>query len=237
MDMPGIADKKSASFPEPISDTMMDAVGREPVDAIDLEFERLDHLLRDVGKGQRLGAIGSLIADGADEPGACSRLHREHHQEVGLVEIDVHFTIHRRAAAPNIGHVEDLPIGSAWEIGANNIAHGGTGTITASDKERLAHLRRAVCSPIARAHMRPVIGEFEQLGVPLDRDAKRREAFDEQPLMLVLRKHLEIGIGRQPFADRTPLDTRFRFAPDPDVDRRRPVSLRHDRIGEVKLTV
>jgi hypothetical protein len=45
------------------------------------------------------------------------------------------------------------------------------------------------------------VGEADQFGLPLDRDAEAAQPFDQQPLVLVLREDVQERVGRQTRAD------------------------------------
>ena len=60
-----------------------------------------------------------------------------------------------------------------------------------------------------------LVGEADQFGPALDRDAERLQPLDQQPLMLVLREDLQEGIGRQVRADGLERQARRRLRPSP----------------------
>ena len=61
----------------------------------------------------------------------------------------------------------------------------------------------------------PVVREVDQFGAPLDRDAKRLQPLDQQPLVLVLREDMQEGVGGQARADAAERDARRRVRPSP----------------------
>ena len=50
-------------------DAMVDVVGGEPVDFVDLDAEAIDGGGADVVPGEAAGFVGGFVADGADEAG------------------------------------------------------------------------------------------------------------------------------------------------------------------------
>ncbi len=62
-----------------------------------------------------------------------------------------------------------------------------------------------------------LLGEAQQLGLPLDMDAERFEPLDQELLVLVLRKDLHERVGRQPLADVFERDAGLSLALDPEI--------------------
>src|SRR5262245_47861268 len=94
----------------------------------------------------------------------------EHREEVGAVERNVNLTIHHRSACFDVGHVEEVLVGSAREADRRGLADPGMGTVTAGDKRRLARLETAVCVLELRDDMIAAFFEANEFCLPLDRD-------------------------------------------------------------------
>src|SRR6266404_4410347 len=78
---------------------------------------------------------------------------------------------------------------------------------------------------------------MDQFGAPLDSDIKRFQPLDQQPLVPVLRKDLQEGVGRQAEADGFKRKTRCRFAFRPKIDGGNLVAPGDYGLCEVKLPV
>ena len=73
--------------------------------------------------------------------------------------------------------------------------------------------------------------------VSIPADTKGFQAFDQQTLVLVLRKYFEERVGRQPFAHPAQRQARYRFALDPEVGRRHAMTALYHGVDKVELAV
>ena len=81
------------------------------------------------------------------------------------------------------------------------------------------------------------IGEADQLGPPLDRDAEGLQPLDQQPLVLVLGKDLQERVGRQAGPHGRQRNLGLRLPPDPEIDCRNLVALGDHGIRKIELPV
>ena len=102
------------------------------------------------------------------------------------------------AGEPDIGDVEELAIGAAGEAEAERLAHPAMRAVAAAEiGARRLPSRPPSWRSVARMPC-GVLGEAGQLGVPLDRDAGRLQALDQEALVVVLRVAEGEGVGAQP---------------------------------------
>ena len=81
--------RNARPFAETIGDAMVDAVGREPVHALDVDAHPLDHALAHVVPRQVVVLVFGILAHRADEPRAPFVLQRKDGEKIGRVEADV----------------------------------------------------------------------------------------------------------------------------------------------------
>ena len=82
-----------------------------------------------------------------------------------------------------------------------------------------------------------LVGEADQFGTPLDRDAERLQPLDQEPLVLILRKDVQERVGRQVRADAAERNTRRGLALHPQIDGGNLVARRDHRLREIELPV
>jgi threonine dehydrogenase-like Zn-dependent dehydrogenase len=107
---------------------LMHVIGRKPVDLPDYDLEVADRAITDVVKLQRIGAVSAFVPYRPDQARLSQAGQREHAEKVGLVEIDMQFTIQGGTGCVDIRDIEDLPISAAGKSGADRLAHDRTGT-------------------------------------------------------------------------------------------------------------
>jgi len=181
--------------------------------------------------------VGARIAYRADEPRAPGAGQREHGEEVRLVEVDVQLAVDRWAAALDVGHVEDLPVGTPRKAGAERLAHQRARPVAAGEIACGAALLHTRGGAQPRHELLALLGEADKLGAPLDADAERREPLEQQPLVFVLGKDLEESIARQVRADGLEGDTRRALTERPQVDRGHLVAVLDHRLRQVQLLI
>ena len=90
----GVAEQEGAAVAEVFGDAVVDAVGGEPVHALDVDVNPVEDALGDVVPGEIVvGLFGLFVANGADETDAAVVVEREDGEEVGVVESDVEFAV------------------------------------------------------------------------------------------------------------------------------------------------
>src|ERR1700724_2090976 len=176
--MGGIAEQEGAAFAEMLRHPVMDVIGREPVDALDLDVEAVDEARADIIKGEIVARLG-LALDRADEPRSPGALQRKDRQELRLVEPDIQLAIHRAAARLDIRDVEDVRVGAAWKADLQRLTHDRMCAVAACDEGSLDGLLRSVRPPQARRHPRVLVLEADKFPGALDRDANLPEAIDQ----------------------------------------------------------
>ena len=122
VDVRGVAEQERAALAEPIGDPMVHAVGREPVHALDVDAHPLDDAPAHVVPGQLLVLVLGVRAHGADEPRATVLLQRKDGEEIARVQGRVQLAVHRRAARFDVGDVEEMIVGAAWEANPQRFA-------------------------------------------------------------------------------------------------------------------
>ena len=187
MDMGGIAEQERATLAEVLRHPMMHVIGGEP---IDLDLEVIDRPAANVVELQRIGTVGTLVANGSDETSPAFAGQREDGEEIGLVEIDVQFAVDRGTGSIDVGDVEELPIGPAAKAGAERFAHPRVRTVAAGDVGCLAVLFMPIRPAKAGGDAIALVGEAYQLRSTLYCDAELLQPLDQQPLVLVLREDL-----------------------------------------------
>ncbi|MNL11656.1 hypothetical protein D3C87_1324980 [compost metagenome] len=216
---------------------MVHAIGREPVQLIDLHLHVLDSPAADVFKTQGFGALGAFIAHRTNQPGTSFAGQRKHREKIRFIEIHVQFAIERRPTALHVGHVENLLISAAGESGVQGFAHDRPGTVATGQVAGLADFQLAIGQ--AQAGGDAVAGFLEtlQLGSAFDPDAKGFQAFYQQPFMLVLGIDFEECVGCQALANRAQRQARHGFALDPEVRRSDSMTVLHHGLAEVELAI
>ena len=233
-----VPEKKRSTHTEAGRHSVVDAVGREPVDLLDLETQLLDGTAPDVGEGQVSFRVRDRVAaHGAYEPDVAFAFHVEHRQQVCFIQVDVDAVADRGAACGDVGDVEQVLVRAAAEIGADHFAHDRARAVTAGNEGAAAALLGAVGSPKGRAHAVAVIFEGRQLCLSLDGDAECLEAPDEQSLMRILRKVENEGETSQSLPDVAEGDTGYLSAPGPEIHARHDDATGDDLVGEAELPV
>src|SRR5260370_23886499 len=125
-------------------DPMMDVISREPVHLRHAYLQVSDRTVADVGERERLRAIGTLVADGADQARPTGAREREDGQEIRFVQVDVQFAVDRGTGGGDAGDVEELPIRPARLPRADRLAHLRAHAITPRDISRAARRLRPV---------------------------------------------------------------------------------------------
>ncbi|MNQ51970.1 hypothetical protein D3C85_659710 [compost metagenome] len=232
-----IAEQERPAIAKVIRHPVMHAVGREPVQLLDLHLHVLDGPAADVFEAQGLGVVGALVAYGADQARAATACQREHGKEVRLVEVHVQFTVECRATALYVGDVENLLVGTAGKPGIQGLAHNRPGAVAPGQEAGLTDFLLAV-GQMQRG--RDAVGgllEAGQFGVAFHRDAEGLQALDQQPFVLVLRENFQERVGCQSLADLGQWQVRHGFTLDPEVGSRHPMAVLHNRVGQPELSI
>src|SRR2546421_1004826 len=96
--------------------------------------------------------------------------------------------IERSAGGLDVRDIEEMAVGAARKAGADCFPDSRTRAIAARDVACLTIALLAVRAAQPRQHAVLAIGEADQLGPPLDRDAEGLQPLDQQPLVLALGK-------------------------------------------------
>ena len=115
MDVGGVAEEKRAACAEPIGDSMVDAIRREPVHARDVDANPLEDARPHVVPRQVVVRVFGSLSQGPDEPRTPSALQRKHGEKVRSVQRHVQLAVHRLAAGVDVGDVEEMRVGPARE--------------------------------------------------------------------------------------------------------------------------
>src|SRR5947207_12747198 len=86
----------------------------------------------------------------------------------------------------DVGDIKEMAIGAAGKAGADCFPDSRTRAVAARDVACLTIALLAVMAAQPRQHAVLAIGEADQLGPPLDRDAEAVQPLDRQPAVLVL---------------------------------------------------
>ena len=113
--MCGVAHEERTTVAEPLGHTMVHAIGREPVHAVDVDVHPLDYPLCHIVPGQVVAVMRDVVADGSDESHAMVAGHGEQREEIGAVERGVYVAVDSRSAGIDIGHIEQVRVGAAWK--------------------------------------------------------------------------------------------------------------------------
>ena len=206
VDVRGVAEEEDAAAAEVFGDAVMDAVGGEPVDALDVDVDPVEHAFGDVVPGEIVaGLFGLFVANGADEADAAVVVQRKDGEEVGVVERDVKLAVGDGAVGDDVGDVEEVRVLAAGEADIERLPHDRAGAVAAGKKSTAAGLLRAV-GEAKTGGDRGVggsggFGEGEKLGGALDGNSKLGEVADEERFVLVLRIDEGEGKGAEAAAE------------------------------------
>ena len=173
-----ITEEERASAAEPVGDSMVHAIGREPVHAVDVDPHPLEHTPADIVPGQVLAPVRGLPR----RPAPCRRaepgphLQRKDCEEIRAVERDVDVAIHHRSARLDIGDVEQVLVGSAVRSRSTTSRGRASGRRHSRQGTRPRRCPASVCAPQAGDDAIAVLLEPEELRLPLDRKLRRRAA-------------------------------------------------------------
>ena len=237
MDVRGIPEQKCASATEMVRDSMVDAIGREPVHLLYGELEVFDRFASNVVERQRAVVVAWDVADVPHEAQPPISLEREDEHEVGLLEIDVQLLIGHRSRRLHVGDVEPACIRSPRETDGQLLPHGGCRTVAPRDVGCLANFFGAVRQPKRCPHTVALFREAEQLRAPLHLDAGGAQSFDQQTLMSVLRKDQREAVGTEPLANALERYARGARAVHPEVEIGNLHSAGNDRVRQSDLVI
>jgi hypothetical protein len=236
VNVPRVAEQESPPAPELLGHPMVHAVGREPVDPLDLELQAPGHPLADVVPGQRLALRLGFAFDGADQAGGVLPLHREHRQQIGLVEGDMELVVGDRPVNLGVGDVVDPFVGVAREPDLQRLADLRMTTVAARQIDGPAVGRRPVAFDL-RDHVIAALLEAGEARAALHLHPLAPKVLDEQPFVLILRKDQHEGKRAQPPAQVGKDDPRRMLAARPQVDRREFQAQPDDLVGEPELAI
>lgn len=236
MDVGGVAEEKDSAGAKVFCDAMVDAIGREPVDAFDGRVEVAKDVFADVVPGEVGGAVG-IFAHGSDETGTVVAFEREDDEEVIAIECYVEFVIQDGAGAFDVGDVEHVGVGAAGKSDAEVFADGGARTIAAGEPGRGAEFFCAIGFEKFGTHGVAVAFEAEELGLALDCDSPCGEMLNQVLLVFVLRIDQRIWKRTEALADGAEVEAGDAAAVAPDVCGLRGAALGDDFVGDADLGV
>jgi hypothetical protein len=204
-----ISEEKCSAAAEVVGNAVMHAVGREPVDAVDLHLHPLAELLAHIAPHQVALVLGIALYR-AQQPSTVAPLHREDSQQVGLVERDVELVIGDGPLQLDVGNVEHPLVRAARKPDGEDFANPGMSAITPSDVGGLAVFGATVIVLQPCDDAVASILEAKKLRAALDLDTGATQMFDEQLLVLVLRNNKGKREGAQALAD---VETRAACSP------------------------
>lgn len=208
--------QKDVACPEAIGHAVVDAVGREPVHALDLEPGRVDRPAIDVAPSELILAALGLALDRADEARVPLVDQGEEGKKAGVVEEDVKLRVHRAPPRFDVSDVEDVIVGPAGEARADGLAHRRASPVAARDEARSVFDLHPSGARAARntgvAHLDRTDGR-----PPFDADARDFEVGDEHSLVFVLRIDHAERKGAHAAADARQIDMDDPLASSPEV--------------------
>ncbi|MND79788.1 hypothetical protein D3C80_715430 [compost metagenome] len=216
---------------------MMYAIGRKPVQLLDLHLHVLDGPAADVLEAQGLGVFGAFVAYRADQARATTAGQREHGEEVCLVEVHMQFAVECRAAALYVGDVENLLVSPAGKPGIQGFAHNRPGTIASGQVTGLADFLLTVGQVQRGCYAVCGLLEARQFGVTFHCDTESVQALDQQPFVFVLGENLEKRVGRQAFTDLRQGQARHGLTLYPEVAGRYLMSVLHHGVVQSELAI
>ena len=146
--------RKSAAVAEVLGDAVMDAVGGEPVDPLDVDVDPVEDALGDVVPGEVVvGLFRLFVANRADEADAATVVEREDGEEVGVVERDVELAVGDRARGLDVGDVEEVRVFAAGKPMLSDCR-----TMERAPSQPARKAQRQVCSEPSARRSRAVIG-------------------------------------------------------------------------------
>ncbi|MNT49992.1 hypothetical protein D3C72_1868830 [compost metagenome] len=158
---------------------MMHAVGREPVQLLNLDLHMFDGATAHVFELQGVRLLGTFVAHGTDQARSTAAGQREYRQKIRLVQIHMQFAIERRAAGLDVGDIEHLLVGTAGKTGVEGLAHDRTGAVATGQVAGLTGFLLTVGQ--AQRGADAVIGLLEtfEFGVAFHREAEGLQALDQ----------------------------------------------------------
>jgi len=146
VDVRGVSKEECATLAEPIGDTMMHVVGREPVYALDLDVHPVNDSRAHVVPGEVLAVTFGVGAHGPDEARPAVCLQRKDGQKIARIQRGVELAIHHGAARGDVRNVEQMFVGAAWKTNRERLPHRGMRAVAARDVGRLTRPGRAIRS-------------------------------------------------------------------------------------------
>jgi hypothetical protein len=168
VDVSRISTQEHATAAEVFTHAVMDAIGREPIDRLDLHLQMFDRAIARILEAQILRFARARIAHSADQSRPSFSGQGEHAEEVGFVEVDVQLTVERGSSCLNIGYIEQLPVGSTGKPRAKGLANQRARPVTTGEVGRLADFLVAITAPQLRDDAIGFLVVPEQLCTALD---------------------------------------------------------------------
>ena len=163
MNMRGVAQQERASLAKLLRDAMMNAVGRKPIDAFHFDLEILNGAAPHIFKLKMLVVLRRIVAHRTDQPRSAGVLQREHREEVGVIEVDVQFAVHRGSGGLDIRNIEQMVVGSARGIRCRAPLAPGSGRHRSRRDTHNCRFPRAPGFAQGRANFAAAILEIRQV--------------------------------------------------------------------------
>ncbi len=193
--MRGISEKERAALAELIRDAMVDAVGREPVHALDNDAHPVhDARAARHPRRDRHPRAARGVAHDPDESRAPVLRQWKNREKICLVQGGVQFAVHHRAARVDVCDIEGVFVGAARKSDAERLAHDGMRAVTPGDVGRIRCFDRAIPTLHAGAHAAVDLLEPDHLGLSLDVDTGGVQAIDQHTFVFVLRKDEDVRV-------------------------------------------
>ena len=138
-----VTEQKRATLGKMSRDPMVDAVGRKPVHALDVNANPREHARVHVVP-RKVVLLLSLLTDCPDEPGLPLSLQWEDDEKIAAVERDMQFAIHGGAARLHIGDVKEMVVYSARKANLQRLTDNGMCAIAAANVGSLTSLLRSI---------------------------------------------------------------------------------------------
>src|SRR6266446_8549954 len=127
-----------------------------------------------------IALVFGLIAHRTDESRSALILQWENGEEIGGVQRDVEFAVHRWSARQDVGNVEEVVVRSTWKADFQHSPHRRISAVASCEVSRRARLDAAVWSFQARKHIFAAVLEAREFRPALDLHPVRGQTIEQQ---------------------------------------------------------
>ncbi len=233
VDVRSVPEDESAPAAKPICDAVVHMVRAEPVHLADAgEAVRLQ-FRPDMLEAGLLGHGGTQLTHDA----VTVRFgHRKEGQKVIVVEADVQVALADLAFKRNVSNVEALIVGAPAQGHTDRVPHHAARAVTPGDEGRaqgrlLSSARQRGGDPLV------ILGEADDLGLPVHLYAETLELPDQQRFVLILGQDVQVRMRGEALADAVQADGSAPPTPDEQVQAVEVPSARHGGLTQAELIV